>query len=322
MQNLVLILTVLIISGCSDKPDFERLEFSFNRTWEPSTFYNFDIDKKELEVYRRAYWKWDDTTYYKTFDLSETNADLFYEEIHAIKYDSSLSVAGSRGLDGQSFRLFKISEDHGDSIACINPHRGVKYNGNGEFEKEYQILSALFNFIAENIEDSAVYAFSNKVYTGFDGRLSFKQISENPLHYSVWGRQNFDAFEGDSLKLVEFIANLPVNQNVIIELNSLTVNDFYKIDPEKSKNFYFYGSYRLNWLKDEFTWIETEDDESSGYSNYAILDSLCKALSICVYNDSDNYKHKSFHKWENYLIEINNTTPHYYSNKSAALKAQ
>ncbi|MFT5819146.1 MAG: hypothetical protein ACI8ZM_000369 [Crocinitomix sp.] len=323
MRNLYFILTLLIISSCSDKPNFERLEFSFNRTWEPSTYYNFYRDKKKLEIYETAYWDSYDTTFYKIIDLAETNVDLFYEEIHAIKYDSSRSIAGQMGFDGQSFRLFKISKDHGDSIACINPHRGLEYIGDGEFErefkKEYQILSALFNFIAENIEDSAVYEFSNKVYTGFDGPLSIKQISENPLHYSVWGRQNFDAFENDRLELVEFIAGLPNDQNVIIELNSLTVNDFYKIDPEKSKNFYFYGNYRLNGLKDEFTWVETEDDESS---DYTIRDSLCIAPSICVYNDSDYYKHKFFHKWEDYLIEINSTTPHYYSNKSDALKAQ
>jgi hypothetical protein len=311
MRKLYFLLIITLVLSCNKNEDkYTKFTFEFSRSFEAHVILTIDLEKENLNIVKTEYYE--DSSYTGVFHIQPDKITELFKNINNISYQNdTLNVSGVMGLHGQVFRLSKISELDTHYIVSRNPRR--KIGSKEKFKNDYELLNLIFDFVTNNIQDNNVFSLSKELYNDYGCKLQFKKIINSPLEYSVWGVRIANSREKDNLTLENFLANLPKNEPVIIELNTLEPFEHIKFDKEKHKNIYFYGDDYLEFL--EKNYLELTDQENSNVPSY-IIDTLfskyCLTPKTCDFKNGNHNNHSFYHQWKERKIELSKFWGQYY----------
>lgn len=314
MRKLYLLLIIILVISCSKSEDkYTKFTFEFSRSFEAYVILTIDLEKENLNIFKSEYYE--DSSYSGVFHIQSDKIKELFKNINNISYQNdTLNVSGTIGLDGQAFRLSKISELDTHYIVSRNPRRNI--DTKEVFKNDSELLNIIFDFVTNNIQDNNVISLSKELYNDYGCALQFKKIKNSPLEYSVWGALIANSHENDNLTLVNFLANLPKNEPVIIELNTLKPLEYIEFDREKHKNIYFYGDDYLEFL--EKNYLELTDQENANVPSY-IIDTLfskyCPTPESCDFKNGTHNNHSFYHQWKERKIKLTKFWGQYYQSR-------
>ena len=246
------IISALLFTSCFNGSNHsEKYNFEFYSSWHPPVFYSFDEDSVSLKIYsisnrykieERINNDLTDVTFivhfYNSYNLQKSVSRSFFKKLNKFDYETSVTLGESR-IDGSGFVLKKINDKDTLRIICQNPRRNDE-----TFNKEFNLLDIFFDLVYNLSLSEKDDSITRELYSKYGRAIRFKELSRQPLEYSIWGKESFETRKDDSLRMLDFLNDIPSTQPVLIRVNHSRIDHFSNyID---RRNLYFYGDNQVD----------------------------------------------------------------------------